>query len=336
VIRGAALGASLLATLASPATWVLSLLAFLIRGGLVVVLGPIVTVPSAVGLGNILGPALTDLVLGDPLTGVLVVGGGGLLVIGAWLALGGWIAATAETETIRRIAADDDVGLADRRRLAFRRGTASRILLARLVALVPLSLALTLGGLRVVTVAYRELTVPSSTGEPLVWRVVAGSADALALILVTWLVGELLGGLAARRIALSGEGVLAALAGASVGVLRHPGRALLGLLVPTATLLAVLVVSGLASSAAWTALRAGADDATGITTVLLVPMLVGLWLGGLTLIGLVTAWRGAVWTVQLAGTFGVLPTTRPGEWNAEPTSGTLADLRPQGAETDSR
>jgi hypothetical protein len=68
---GAALGASLLAVLATPASWVLALLSFLLRGGIVLVLLPVVTVPSAVGLGNVLGPALTDLVLGDTMTALV-------------------------------------------------------------------------------------------------------------------------------------------------------------------------------------------------------------------------------------------------------------------------
>ena len=43
---GAALVASLMVTLANPATWVLGLVTFLLRGGLLVVLAPIVVIPS--------------------------------------------------------------------------------------------------------------------------------------------------------------------------------------------------------------------------------------------------------------------------------------------------
>ena len=332
---GAALGASLLAVLATPASWVLALLSFLLRGGIVLVLLPVVTVPSAVGLGNVLGPALTDLVLGDTMTALVLVSGTTLVVLAAWLGIGGWIAAAAEAETIRLVAADEEVGAAGV--AASPRRVAGRILVARLVVLLPLLLALAVGGVRVVTVAYRELTVPSGPGLPLVTRVAAGAAESLAVILVAWLAAEVLGALAARHIALRGRMVGGALRDAILDVVRHPFGVLLATVLPLATLVLVLVPSAVASGATWGALRTTlVGDASPVVVAGLVLLFVVLWLGGLVLVGLVSAWRGAVWTVLVARTFGGVTTTRPGEWSSAPERGTLTGLRPDGADQDSR
>ena len=112
---------------------------------------------------------------------------------------------------------------------------------------------------------------------------------------------------------------------------------LLGAVVPGAAFAVVLLTTAAAADAAWTALRATlAGDGPSPIAIAIVLLLVMLWLGGLVLIGLVSAWRGAVWTVQVARTFGGVGTTRPGEWYPVPTSGIVTDLRPHGAEPDSR
>ncbi len=64
---GAGLVAPLLITLARPSIWPLAFVAFLLRGGIVVVLAPIVVLPSAVGLANVLAPAITSIAFGGGL-----------------------------------------------------------------------------------------------------------------------------------------------------------------------------------------------------------------------------------------------------------------------------
>ena len=92
VIRGATLGASLLAVLAEPGHLGRSRSSrscFAAAG--CVVLAPIVAIPSAVGLGNLLGPVLTDLALGDLATGAADRRvGSGLLVVAIWLGWPAW------------------------------------------------------------------------------------------------------------------------------------------------------------------------------------------------------------------------------------------------------
>lgn len=333
--RGAGLGTALLAALADPVTWLFGLLAFLLRGGVALILAPIVVLPSAVGLGNLFGPALVDLALGDTTRGLLVLGAGSVAVLLVWLTVGWGLASVAEAESIRRIAADEELEATIGSLRPTRQGAAGRILIARVVVLLPVILAIGVGGVHIVTVTYRELTLPSDTAVPIAIRVVGGATGAVVGIVVTWFVSELIGALAARRIVLGSAGVLDALGGAIVDAIRHPVRVLVGSLVPTAVLLVVLGTLVVAAGQIWGAVRSAlGSGAPDLAAPLVVGLAVGLWLAGLVLIGLVCAWRGAVWTVQVAGTFGGVTSTRPGELEVGATSGTLSDLRPPGAGQD--
>ncbi|MGK2851795.1 MAG: hypothetical protein ACSLFN_12900 [Candidatus Limnocylindrales bacterium] len=328
---GAVLAASLLASLASPSTWVLGLLGFLVRGGFLVVMAPIVVVPSAVGLANIVAPTLTSMVFGglSPEIAVLVVGG--VLAAAAWLVLGGMLTAAAEAEAVQRIAEDEDVTIPRRS------GLALRILQARTIAAAPLAIALGLGVMRVVAVAYRELTVPSEVAVPVAVRIIRGAPDAVAAIVLAWVAAEILGAVAARRIVLHGDGPAGAVLHAVGHAIRHPLRVVVAFGVPLVVLAAVVVPSAAAAAVTWDAIRGAiADDAGPYGVGGLLVAFIGLWGGGLVLIGMVSAWRSAVWTVEVARTFGAVPTALPGEWTASPGAATLADLRSPGADPDPR
>lgn len=328
---GAVLTASLLASLARPPTWVLGLLGFLVRGGFLVVLAPIVVVPSAVGLANVVAPTLTSMVFGGLSPEIVALLVGGVVAAAAWLVLGGLLAAAAEAEATARIAEDDDLTVQRRP------GLAVRILLARSIAATPLAVALGVGALRVVAIAYRELTVPSEVAVPVAVRVIRGAPDAVAAIVLAWVVAEVVGALAARRIVLGGDGVARAVAAAVGHAIRHPIRVGFAFVVPLVALAAVVVPSAAAAAVTWDAIRdAIANEAAPLGVGGLLVAFVGLWGGGLVLIGMVTAWRGAVWTVEVARTFGGVPTALPGEWTAAPGAATLHDLRSPGADPDPR
>ena len=107
--RGAALIGALLVTLATPATWPLALGAFLLRGGIVLVVLPIVVLPTPVGLANVLGPVVTAIALGS-VTGQMIAAGGALVIaIVAVLIGGAWLAAALEAEAVRIVSLDEDV-----------------------------------------------------------------------------------------------------------------------------------------------------------------------------------------------------------------------------------
>jgi hypothetical protein len=339
VTVGATLVASLLATLSRPATWPLALASFLLRGGFLLVLAPIVVLPSAVGMGNVLTPLLSTFVFHGltPSIALLVAAIGlGLLV---WVVGGGLLAAAVESELVRRIAADEEAwgAVEPGRGIHLALHPAWRVLTVRLIASLPLLLAVSWGAIRIVSVAYRELTVPSDVAVPLVARVVGGASDAVAIVIGAWFLSETVGGLAARRAILSGDRVPVALRAAVLRLLRAPGRCAALALAPLVPVALALLVAALATSVAWEALRAAMSfDAGALVVLLLIVALVGLFIGGLALIGVASAWRGAVWTVDLTGTFGSTRYDPEGHWNGAADSGRLGDLRPRGVDPDTR
>ena len=339
--RGAALVGALLTTLEMPATWPLGLATFLIRGGLALVLLPIVVLPTPVGFGNVVAPALTSIALGSVSVELVIVAIVSAMAILGWLLLGGWVAAFLEAEVVRMVAVDEGVrALAeptdDGMRAALTAvpsrpaGTArvaTRILAARLVALLPLAVVLAVGTVRIVLVTYRELTSPLETSTPIVLRVLRATPEVVIAVILAWMIGEMIGAIAARRIALAGDRVLPALRGAIVTCARHPLATLARFWLPTVVLIAMVTVCAIGAGSAWTAVGAvldGSPDELAIFGV--VAMFVGLWLVALVVIGVVSAWRAAVWTVAEVlrqGTFGGLADRRPGHRRADRPSATL-------------
>lgn len=319
--RGAAIRRGLLVTLASPPTWPLALATFLIRGGIILVLVPIVVVPTPVGIGTSLGPVLTALALGQvPVAAVVGAAGIGLVVI-LWLFGGGWLAAALEGEGARMVAADDDVAHEPPR------PRAGAILAARLVAGIPLLLAIVWGSFRLVLTTYRELTSPRDVETPIVVRVLAATPEVVVLLVVTWMAAEIVGAIAARRIALTGDRVSRSLVGAVGGSLRHPVAVLARFWIPTLVLVLVIVPSIVATAAAWTATGdALADGRDPVRIAVSVVALVALFGVGLLLASVVSAWRAAVWTIAETvsqRTFGGSSDRRPGDWRTEGSSATL-------------
>ena len=215
---GATLVTSLLATLAHPQTWILALASFLVRGGIIVFLIPIFVLPTPVGLANLTGPTVVGFVLGGLSIGLLALLVFSVVIVIAWIVLGGFLAATLEIEGIRIVAADEDVAASapsadDAAAADWRVAVASapddafdptrqalRILAARMALLFPLLVAVIWASARTVAATYAELTLPSDVTIPIAWRIVAAVPDAIVVVLIVWLIGEILGGIAARRI----------------------------------------------------------------------------------------------------------------------------------------
>lgn len=315
---GATLVGALLAVLDRPTTWPLALAGFLIRGGWLLVVAPIVVLPTAVGLANVVAPLLEDIAFGRrtaELVGLIIVG---LVVVLGWLIGGGLFAAVAELEVVRRVGVAAGASRVPVTDAAGTWGSAWRILAVRLAAHVPFAIALIWGMARIVSVGYAELTVPSDVTVPAPWRIVAGAPDAIMGILLTWLLGEAIGAMAARRAALSGQTARAALRGAIARFARAPLRPTLLAVIPTIVLVGVIALTGIAAGAALDAVRSGfamSDTSAGTTALLVV--FVGLFAGGLVLLALTTAWRASIWTLDAAaegsGTFGGGGGTRTGD-----------------------
>ena len=216
--RGAALTGALLVTIATPATWPLALAAFLLRGGFLLVTIPIVVLPTPVGLGNVLAPWITPLALGSITPAFVAVSAGAVVVVLGWLVIGGWAAAALEAEGARIVAR---VSSDDRPASGATTGSARiavRIMAARILAYVPLMLALGWASVRVVWTAYLELTNPSDASVSIAVRIVRSSPDVLVVLVLAWMVGEMVGAVAARRITLDREGISVALRRRDPGV----------------------------------------------------------------------------------------------------------------------
>jgi len=350
VSRSAAFFASLLVSLGRPAWWVLALAGFLARGGIVLAILPIVSLPSPLGLSDIFAPAIMQLRLGSPDVALVVSIVGVVAGIVACVVIGGLIGAATDLALIRDgalAAAEEgvtDVGprgrpSADVETRPARRGgfrIVVRILIVRLVAHLPLAVAVAIGSVAVVNVTYAELTRPDDVVTPLVVRVVIGAAWPMVGIVVAWLLGELAGGTAARRIALDGEGVRDALGSAVAALVIRPRSTLVPGIAMTIALVVILAATLGGSRIAWLRADGALTDATVDpgTLVLTLMTFVAIWLAALTLIGLVAAARSAALTFEavrdgaqrlrsstsrdeaggdVGGTFGASTHHRPGD-----------------------
>src|SRR5205823_1079464 len=69
----------------------------------------------------------------------------------------------------------------------------------RLAAHVPTFLALGYGSVRIVIVTYQELLSPGDPAMPVALRALGRAPDAVVVVIVAWLIGEAIGGLAVRH-----------------------------------------------------------------------------------------------------------------------------------------
>jgi hypothetical protein len=304
-----------------PRLWAFALLAFLARGGLVALVIPILVLPSFVGLSNTVGP--TSVTAAGPTPRLVAL-------VAAWLGIAlasivaGTIVAAAAEVALHRATVMPAGGTTDRR-VAFPsrwvaaspprheagspppRRAVRRVAVARLVLLVPVALALAAAVPGWVQVAYRELLLPTDLALPLPLRVIAGAPISALVVVVAWLLAEVIGGLAARRIALGGSSVAGALGAAAGDVARAPASILLTLALAIGGTLPFLVPTVMVVGVAWDRARVALVDATdGVGVIIATLILVAAWAACLGVAGVTSAWRSALWTAELARL------TRPG------------------------
>jgi hypothetical protein len=336
VSRGGAILASLLVTIGRPAWWLAALAGFLVRGGFVAIILPIVLLPSPLALSNMVAPVLVPVALGRIGLEAIAIFGGAVVVLSAWILVGGWIGAATDLLLIREAAAaaaDEGVGprLEPAPAAVGDRAILGRLLSARLVALLPLAAAIAIGIVRIVTITYDELTRPVEVTTPLVFRVAAGAAVELIVIVVTWLLGDLVGGLAARRIVLDGAPPVSAVIAAAGDVLRRPRSTLGTWLVTSGLLVWILGGTIAAASIGWTRVIVVLSDRPIDSPAVAISVLlfVAIWLAALALGGLFAALRSSVQTFEyvrwrtLTGTFGASAHHRPGDWSIPDEGGSL-------------
>lgn len=308
---------ALLAALGRPVWWILALAGFLVRGGIVVFLLAVVTLPSPLAISNLLSPIVTPIYLGSIGPGLVLLIGTAVATTLAWLFAATWFAAATEVvlaRDARAVAGDEGLPVASSggsRRLLITRAT-----FAHLVALVPLGVAIGVGAIGILDVAYRELVNPTDA-SPIVPRVVAGAWLPVCVIIVTWVLGEIVGGFAARRVVLLDESVLPAVGRAALDLVRRPVGTLLVPLVTTVVLALDLVAVLLVLTIVWSDVRDRLNQPSGdvVATSLALLTFGGAWCLALIVTGLIASWRSVAMSFETDRVAATAP-SRPGTFGA--------------------
>jgi hypothetical protein len=337
----AATVAALLQSLERPASWWVALAGFLVRGGVMLFVLPILVLHTPAGVQTELSPLLVPFLFGGSSGGFVALTVSVAAVTAIALLVGGLVGAWSERLLIREAAEPEPDPDAPDGPPA----PASEILVVlatRWLAHVPLVLALAWGAARIVAAIYREVTVPFEVLTPLVVRIVAAVPDAIAVVGLAALLGEAAGGLAAREVVLGGQGAPRAAVAGWLGLVRRPLGSLATVLWTTLVLLVALVPGVLAAAAAWRWVRAVLwDGGDPQELVAALAAFVGLWLATLALTAFAAALRSSAWTAEWlrrhagpepagnrsfawgVGTIGDGEGTRPDGWPSSGASGTL-------------
>jgi hypothetical protein len=292
--------------LSRPRLWVFALLSFLARGGLVVLVVPMLVLPTFVGISNTVGP--TSVTAAGPTSRLVAM-------VAAWAGItlvaivAGTIAAAAAEVALHRATVAPPWGSgavpgilrSPAASLRPMRGTLRRVVSVRLVLLAPVAVALAAAVPAWVQVGYQELVLPSNLAVPLPVRVIAGAPTGGVLVILAWLVAEVLGGVAARRIVLDGSSAAGSLWQAVRDVARAPVSAVLTTALAIGGTLLVMVPVVVTVGAAWDHARVALVDGRDPAGVLVATFaLVAAWAGCLAVAGIAAGWRSALWTAEVA------------------------------------
>jgi hypothetical protein len=307
----AAARAATVLVLEQPATWPIALAGFLARGGIALFLIPIVPLPSPVGLANLVGPTAATPSGPSPETASVLALGIALLLV--WLVVGSVVGVLADAVladaflagAVGEGAVGEGASLRIDRRPRVSLGLVGRLLGVRLAALLPVGLALAIALRPIVQSTYQQLISPYDLEQPLVARVVREVAPAIGLVVAAWLLAEIVAGLAVRFVVLRNESAGAAVGHAIRHIVRHSASSLATAAVGLAGLVLAIGPPLVASYAVWSLLQAqlarnlaqGGDVGPILLTGL---SLAAIWIGGLVLGGVASAWRGLLWTAEMA------------------------------------
>lgn len=285
---------SALAVLERPRWLFLALAGFLVRGGVLLLLLPIVQVPTTAAMANLFGPTLVGFVFGGVSASFLVLVGSALAALLAWLLLGGLAGAAIDLALVREVAAAEDLEDA----LPPATGGPGPALVARLLAHLPTLAVVAVGAGPLVDAAYQELIHPGDPTLSVPVRVVLRVPEVVGALVAAWLLGEAVGGLAARHEAW-GAGVWRSLFLALRSLLHPVGLAVL--VFTDVVVAATATIAWLLLAFAFEEVRTGVRE--GLTAGGLVfgfALLSIAWFGAAWLLSLATAWRAAAWTFTVA------------------------------------
>ncbi len=286
----AAMRASIAATFAHPGWWAMALAAFLVRGGFIVILLPFVSLPSPGVIANQFAPTIEALALAPPTIGSALVWTALLTAAGGVLAVLGLAGSWLDVVLAREAAGAEELEDAG---LETKAASAWRAFGLRLTAHLPTMLALAYAGVRIVVVTYQELLSPGDPTVPIALRVVARAPDAIVLVVIAWLLGEAVGGLAARQ--APELGTIHALRRAVRDLVRPRGIvtfAVTNAVVLTAAVGLVTVAGRANDRVRGIVLDRGGAVSLGAALLLLV----AVWVLALAILGAILAWRSTVWS----------------------------------------
>ena len=308
--RQAAIAAGLLVR-DRPALIAVGLLGFLARGGLVVFLLPIVVLPTPIGISNAIGG--TALTASGPSDGLIRLMVAGVVLVMGLVAVGATVGAVADLLLGRAavtlmLAESHTHAIGPGRPAADPAGPAvpgtspvlGRLIVVRIVALVPIAIAVAWATSRLVAAGYHQLILPDDLTVPLGVRILLEALDAAALVVAVWLIAEFLGGIAVRQVILAGFSIPGAAGATILAVARRPLASLATFVIGV---LALAITAGpalLVSAVLWSRLQALLADGAPIVLVLPATFsFVLVWGGSLLAIGAVVAWRSLLGSLDV-------------------------------------
>jgi len=301
-------------------TITVALAGFLLRGGIVLLVIPSVFLPSVVGAASVAGLNAFG-IDGRPTFWLLEVIAAITVAIGFWLVAAFVIGSLTDAWLIEAVV-DRDGHAADRPRPLPSLALVLDLASVRALCALPLVGAILWAAQQVYTAGYDELTAPTDLATPILVRIYEDAATGLIAIAAAWLVTEVVGAIAVRRVVLLDRGVWRALGEAIWQLVGHPVTSLATVAVSLAVGTAAAAFAFATTATAFDWVRIAARDETPITVRLgygaltaapdLRPMLfiaaavtLGIaWAAALAVSGAASAWRSAAFTEETASAAG--------------------------------
>ena len=281
--------------------WLLGIIGFSLRGGIVLLTLPIVVLPTQVEVRLALGNNLTSTGLSDGFW--LLVAGLTLLTLSALLVVL-YVLARVEIASFARLArdpasAEQRAGIQPRPLSRHtRRGLETRLYLIQSVALLALLVSAVPLAAAIGDATFSEVVAPSSS-EPIYWRVLGRVRELLLLVVAAVFVVEVLSATASRGMLTRAFGLTR-----RGNVAQQPARMLLNAAAGWALFISAIALGAWGISLAWQAARSVfLSDGWANETEQLVAMLgastllAAVFSAALLLGGVVSALRAALWSL---------------------------------------
>jgi hypothetical protein len=311
-----------------------ALAGFLVRGGIVLLILPIVVLPSVIDLAGMTGVHAIS-IGGQPTPWLVAVIAVGIAVAVAWLAvvvlvgsvLDFWLVqmrvefgrnpsgAAGQAEGSSRDDSADGQEPAGSTASARRRelpdlGLLLTVALIRILSLAPLGIALIWATARIYDTTYDQLLTPTNLATPLPVRVVLAATDVVAVVAAVWLAGETFGAIAVRRAILDRRGFRRALGSACSQIVRRPLSTLTTTLLSYGVSAVAIILSLALCATAFDSCRAIARthypfpflgstvDLRPVAFAMVAMVLVVAWAIALLISAVTSAWRSGMFTAE--------------------------------------